>query len=86
MLDSEKNLYENNSIMGVFMKVLVILTFNWVIAMFCISFDMYVKNFLFNSFGHDVTVCNYKIQFCQMNVVPLLSKPYVNEVTLKEQK
>ena len=26
------------------------------------------------------------IQFCQMNIIPLLSKPYVNEVTLREQK
>ena len=26
------------------------------------------------------------IQLCQMNVIPLLSKPYVNEVTLREQK
>ena len=28
----------------------------------------------------------YKIQLCQMNVVPWLSKPYVNEVTLRQQK
>ena len=27
-----------------------------------------------------------QIQFFQLNLVPLLSKPYVNEVTLKEQK
>ena len=27
-----------------------------------------------------------QLQLCQMNVIPLLRKPYVNEVTLKEQK
>ena len=26
------------------------------------------------------------IQLCQMNIIPLLSKPYVNEVNLNEQK
>ena len=29
--------------------------------------------------------CVMHLQLCQMNVVPLLSKPYVNEVTLREQ-
>ena len=28
----------------------------------------------------------FDIQLCHMNVIPLLSKPYVNEVTLREQK
>ena len=37
--------------------------------------------------GASVTVkYNEKIHLCQMNIVPLFSKPYVNEVTLREQK
>ena len=28
----------------------------------------------------------WEVQFCQMNVAPLLTKPYVTEVTLRERK
>ena len=30
-------------------------------------------------------VITFNIQFCSMNVIPLLSKPYVNGVTSTEQ-
>ena len=49
---------------------------------------MYTANDLYVNNTDQICVKNPPtvVHFCQMNIIPLLSKPYVNEVTLREQK